>query len=234
MSDPKEIKAEEFFKGMEKLPAKTKSMLRELAAVSSHLAVVTPKGIQQNVRIPLKHFEFFAPYFLDLVRPPTAQVASPDQLASMWAGCVGLPQFDADVFDDRPHSPTYNKVLFTVPSLYETEVLNRNPVELKGHTVGRLHRMQEAERNFSEIGDAIFIEGMEERVLSNLREVPDAIRKERAEAWAKIYVFFNVDIKDTIGYKEGKDLKRAKPLVEGEEEREPSEQDELDEFGGFN
>lgn len=226
--DPSNIDASAYFKDFGHLPTDQQTTLQELAAVASQLNAVTPRGIQNNLRIPLQHFNFFAPYFMGLQSPgPTdPYVKDENQLRSMWQGCSGPLQFDVDVYEDRDQSK-FGQVLFTVPAYIDTDALNVNPALQAGNSFDRMRRLMEGERNFPSAAVAHYHAGIHSRVDSvTMDQISDDRRKMKAEMWAKIFLFYNVDITKHPSYSS---IQHANPTTAAG----LNAQAQLDDFGGF-
>ena len=213
-----------------RVPPSQRLALEELAAISGQLAQVTPRGIQNNRRITLRQFNFFAPYFLDVIRPPTEYIKSREELFNLWIGIVGTDQLDVDVVDDRSGSPTFNRLLFTVPSFYESEVIVRDASKVEGSSYNKLRRLSEAELNFPVEAWTLWGEAVVARADNSFQEIPEDARKEKLEMWAKIYQFYNIDISQTLSYKENKNRQNS-PV--GGTQISQEFQESLDGFGSF-
>ncbi len=213
-----------------RVPPSQRLALEELVAISGQLAQVTPRGIQNNRKITLRQFNFFAPYFLDVVRPPTEYVKSMEELNSLWIGIIGTDQLDVDVVDDRSGSPTFNRLLFTVPSFYESEVIIRDASKIEGSSYNKLRRLSESELNFPVEAWTHWSKAVVTRADNSIQEIPEDVRKEKLEMWAKIYQFYNIDISQTLSYKEKKEQQGS---FGGGLQSSQEFQEKLNDFGSF-
>lgn len=187
---------ESYFPNYSDATVAEQSRLAELASVATLLSKTTVENMQLNVRVPLSHFNFFAPYFLNVKPVGDSVVKDGDQLRNMWHGCCRSLQHDVDVFHDSNQT-----VLFTVPAYLDTDILNVNPANLAGESFDRMRRKMEAERNFPEDAVNTYQIGTNRRVDSLIAAGSSEERHARkVKMWAVIYNFYGVDVTQLPGY----------------------------------
>lgn len=184
----KPITAQEFFPNVGQLMPAERTRLEELVSVSNLLVTAPVDNGQTSARIPLSHFNFFAPYFLGIKPVGDEFVANNDVLRNMWLGCCGTLQHDVMVMNDQT-----GEHVFTVPSYFDSSIINVDPGAALGDSFGRLRRRMENERNFPEHAVSVFEENTKKRVESLIGTQPPADRHQvKARMWTRIFSFYGV------------------------------------------
>lgn len=209
----------EYLKTSDKLTEEERERVKELEAASSLLERhYNELEAIYRVKIPLSHFNYFAPYFLG-----TKKHESEEELQRMWSACIdGNLQSEVAVYNDKNE----DEVLFVVPPTMDTEYLEINPQKLKGIDYGVSDKAVSSEMNFRTEAQQMSNRNMHLRSDSQILKTPQERRhRQNVQRWLKIYEFYKIDIKDTIMYKA---YYADKPNVPA-----PREVTNLEEFGTF-
>lgn len=184
----KPITVTEFFPQSDRLMSAERTRLEELVSVSNLLVSQPVDNGVTSARIPLSHFNFFAPYFLGVKPVGDEYVSDNDKLRNMWLGCCNTLQHDVMVFNDQT-----GEIVFTVPAYLDSHVINVNPGDAYGDSFGRLRRRMENERNFPEHAVSVFEQSTKQRVESMIGTQTPADRLQaKARMWAKIFNFYGI------------------------------------------